>query len=293
MKKLLVSLVILTFTQPSFASSIRHLKIAMSAAFVSERGVGVYEEISDYLGKKLNIKSELISGLSYETINEMIADGAVHIGFVCGLPYVLLKQKKVGIELIGAPVMNNPRYGNKPIYYSDLIVHKDSTIKSISELKGKKFVYNESISNSGYNLPRYFFLSKNYLGKHFFGATFRSGSHEESIKMVALKKHDYSFVDSLVLEYDMHYGFGYAKDVKVIKSIGPSASPPIIASSKMPGVQREDIKRIFLNMHLDPIGRKILEKALVKKIVSVRDKHYDDIRNKYLTAAKSESLEIK
>ena len=136
------------------------LKVALSAAFVSEQGLGVYGDLVTYLGSKLSVETELIDGLSYKTINGMISDGAIQAGFICGLPYVLLKQKQANIEVLAAPVMKNPRYSGKAVYFSDLIVSVDSDIKSISDLKGKIFVYNEKISNSGYNLPRKFFMIK-------------------------------------------------------------------------------------------------------------------------------------
>lgn len=269
------------------------LKIALSAAFVSEHGLGVYKDIISYIGKKMSVETELVDGLSYKTINGMISDGAIQAGFVCGLPYILLKENHADIELLVAPVMKNSRYKGKPVYFSDLIVSHESRINSISDLRGKVFVFNEKISNSGYNLPRKFFLDKKLIGKKFFKKIIRSGSHEASIKMVANGEADYSFVDSLVLEYDRHRQHKYASKVKTIYSLGPSAIPPVIVSLKMPERGRLQLKNYLTRMHQDSVGRRILDDALVEKFIQVSYKDYSDILEKWRFANSKGVLEIK
>lgn len=65
------------------------IRIAMSAAFVSESGVGVYAKLADWLSGQLGRQVEFVSGLSYGTLSEMSDDGAVEVAFICGYPYVL------------------------------------------------------------------------------------------------------------------------------------------------------------------------------------------------------------
>lgn len=130
----------------------------------------------------------------------MLDSGMADIGFICGLPYVMEKDKpQPGIDLLLAPVMKDAKYKDKPIYYSYVIVHKDSKINNFSDLKGNRFVFNDEISNSGYSMPRAHLID---LGetKGFVGSVVRAGSHEESIRMVALGKSDVSAVDSLWVE---------------------------------------------------------------------------------------------
>ena len=256
----------------------RPIRIAMSAAFVSEAGVGVYDDISTYLAGEMGNKVEFVTGFGYETINDMLSSGAVDVGFVCGLPYVLLHdQAKSAVELLAAPVMKDKRYGDVPKYYSDLVVRKDSDIQSINDLKGRTYVFNDKISNSGYNMPRYRLL-KLGLTDGFFGEVLRSGSHEESLRMVAAGKADASFVDSLVLEYDKAHGLGVASELRVIESVGPAGIPPVVVSHKVPDAMRRDLQRHLLAMHENPKGRAILDRALVQRFVAPGDSNYDDIR---------------
>jgi phosphate/phosphite/phosphonate ABC transporter binding protein len=254
------------------------VRVAMSAAFVSEAGVPIYRQITDYVGKHAGHRLELLNGLSYATINKMLASGDIDVGFVCGYPYVLSHDKPTPeTDLLVAPVMKNPRYGGKPKYFSDLVVRKDGPFQRLEDLKGKVYVYNEEISNSGYNLPRFRFVEAG-LPKGFFGQIKRSGSHEESIRMVANGEADASYVDSLVLEYDQAHQGKDATNVRVIDSVGPAGIPPVVVSHKVGAGVRQALARAFVTMHEDPEGRKILDAAFVEKFVAVDDGNYDDIR---------------
>jgi phosphonate transport system substrate-binding protein len=258
----------------------RPLRIALAAGLVSEQGVPVYRRMIDYLEGRLGRDVELVNGLGYDTINGMLNDEALDGAFICGLPYVLLRdQPGMDVELLVAPVMKAARYQGKPIYYADLIVRKDSDVQSIHGLRGRTLVYNEETSNSGYNLPRARLLELG-LTDGFFGKVLRSGSHDESIRMVADGRADASFVTSLVLEYELAHGHGAADRVRVVESVGPSGIPPVIARSDLPEGVRQELRRHFVAMHEDPEGRRILDQALVERFVRVDDTHYDDIRER-------------
>jgi len=184
-------------------SSKSPIRIAMTAAFVSESGIDVYKDISNYIADNLNQEVNFVSGFSYKTVNEMIDQNVVDLAFVCGLPYILKRDiNHPTIQLLAAPVMQAQRYKDKPIYYSDIIVHKDSPYKNFNDLANTIFVYNDEISNSGYNMPRAHLISKKKTNGYF-KKILRSGSHEESIRMIAKGEADVSAIDSLVLDYEI------------------------------------------------------------------------------------------
>ncbi|MDH5485217.1 MAG: PhnD/SsuA/transferrin family substrate-binding protein [Gammaproteobacteria bacterium] len=273
------SLIMADNATPTQTNNHQEIRVVMSAAFVSDTGIKVYDDIFHYLGEKLGQKVVFISGFSYSTINNMLDSGMADIGFICGLPYVIKHdQPQPAIELLLAPIMKDAKYKNKPIYYSYIIAHKDSRFERFADTRGSRFVFNDEISNSGYNMPRAHLIDSGETSG-FFGETIRSGSHEESIRMVALGKADISAVDSLVYDYDLINNPAHVKQTKIIKTLGPAGIPPIVVSAQTPLGLRQKIRDILIEMKNDAVGRAILDRALVDRFAPVDDSNYDSIRH--------------
>ncbi len=267
----------------------KDVKMVVTAAFVSDKGMPVYEKMATYLSNKLDWDVEIVSGLSYSESDEMLDNGVIQVGFVCGLPYVH-KFDEGKYELLAIPVMGMKKdayadangYEDVPgKYYSYTIVHKDSPINSWEDLKGKTYAYNDQGSNSGYNMPRYKLVqlgAKSW--EDHFSKVVVSGAHEESIRLVANGVVDASSVDSLVLDYDRSINDAAAHNVKIIEHLHPggAGAPPVVISKKADPSIRTALQEVLLNMHKDAEGKKILEGALVSHFATADDSNYDDIR---------------
>ena len=283
-----VSLLVMLSSSWVEAAASKKVKMVVTAAFVSKKGIPIYEDMARYFSKKLGWDVQVLSGLSYSEADEMLDAGVIQVGYVCGLPYVH-KFAEGKYELLAIPVMamksgtypDANGYESVPgKYYSYTIVHKDSPIKTWQDLKGKTYAFNDIGSNSGYNMPRYKLVEIGANGWDYFSKVVVSGSHEESIRLVANKIVDSSSVDSLVLDYDRSIKDPYAHNVRIIEHLhkGGAGAPPIVISKKADPSIKEALKKVMLDMHNDPEGKKILAKALVSHFAPPDDSNYDDIR---------------
>jgi phosphate/phosphite/phosphonate ABC transporter binding protein len=101
------------------------------------------------------------------------------------------------------------RYGY-PYYFSSIYVPRDSGIKSVEDLRGKVWIYNDEGSTSGYRLPKMLF---DQLGITFSGVI-KSGGHTNS--MVALLEGQGDFctgygsppIPPACLGCDFHWDYG-------------------------------------------------------------------------------------
>src|SRR5579859_6839332 len=121
-------------------------------SFLAPNMLPVYRSAIAYVSRKLKLPFELIAGSNYTKLSS--ADFA----FICGLPYVLRTPPRVApspFVAIAAPVLLGERHLNKPIYFSDVIVHRDSLFHSFADLRGCTWAFNESESQSGYGITRY------------------------------------------------------------------------------------------------------------------------------------------
>lgn len=265
-------LFLLFFLKLSFASE-NYLRVGISSMITPVDTVRYYDDIVTYLGKKLGKKIVLVHKKKYEVMNRLIENKNVDIAFICTAAYVHLKGN-AKIELIAAPVKDE-----KPFYKSYIIVHKDSDIQTLDDLKNKSFVFVDPLSNTGYLYPIYKLSLKKTNPEEFFSKTSFSYSHNKSIELVAKKLVDGAAVENLVFEFMKDTNSPYISQVKVIEQSIDFASPPIIMRADLPEELKKEIKKIILNMHNDDEGRQILSNMRIKRFDEVKDSDYNSVKN--------------
>ena len=234
----------------------------------------VYEAIATEVGRRLDVETEL----HVETDYESCARDVNEVCFVCSLPYIEFERRGVSpAEPIAAPVLEGARYGGRPIYFSDVIVRRDSPFRSFLDLRGRSWAYNEPLSQSGYGITRYHLLRLGEIDG-FFGEVIKAGFHEESIRMVARGEVDASAIDSQVLAVALRDEPGLAAALRVIDALGPSTIQPVAVSKRVPAELRAGILEVLLALHEDPAMRRRLAGGMVERFVPVSPADYDDIR---------------
>ena len=90
--------------------------------------------------------------------------------------------------------MAGPRYGARPVYFTDVIVRHDHPARAFADLRGATWSFNNPGSHSGYNVVRHHLLE---LGetRGFFGRVVCGGSHQGSIQLVLDGEIDAAGVD--------------------------------------------------------------------------------------------------
>ena len=234
----------------------------------------VYQAITEEVGRRLGIETELVVETDYESC----AQDKNEVCFVCSLPYVEFERRGISPAIpIAAPVLEGERYADQPVYYSDVIVHRDSPFRSFLDLRGRSWAYNEPHSHSGYGITRYHLVE---IGEThgFFGEVVEAGFHEESISMVAAGEIDASAIDSQVLAVAMRDDPSLALSLRIVDALGPSTIQPVAVSKRVPLELRDDIQRVLTSLHEDRDVRERLALGMVKRFVAVGPSSYDDIR---------------
>jgi phosphonate transport system substrate-binding protein len=244
------------------------------ATFLAPSIRPVYEAVAEYISRELGCYTLLVEGRSFGEF----AEGTADIGFICGLPYVqLMAQDPSPVELLAAPVLQGERYGGKPIYFSDVIVRRNSPFRTFADLRGRSWSYNDPDSHSGYGVTRYHMVR---LGetRGYFGRVVEAGFHQESIRLVRSGEIDASAIDSQVLAVAMRDDPALAEEVRIIDTFGPSSIQPVVAARALPESLKADIQAALFRMHLDAEARSGLSHGRVERFASVTDTDYDDIR---------------
>jgi phosphonate transport system substrate-binding protein len=237
------------------------------------------QTVTDYIGQKLGIKAEFVVDIHWQERKRLLDCGQIQLGWICGLLYAMkADQHDPQIELLAAPVMRDPRYQGQPVYYSDVIVQRDSPFNSFDDLKGVCWVYNETGSYSGYYVVCHHLLERDE-SLNYFGKVLESGTHLNSLQMLIDGRADVTAIDSTVLDYEMRRRPFLARKLRVIETIGPSPVPPWVVSLQLPQELRHRLRELLLAMHIDPEGRALLAHGELSCFVPATDIGYQSIRD--------------
>ena len=244
------------------------------ATFLAPSVRPVYEAVAVRVGRELDRPVALVDGESFD----QFAAGDFDAGFICGLPYAqLTRRRPVPVEAIAAPVLRGERHDGRPIYFSDVIVHKESRYARFADLRGACWAYNDPDSHSGYNVTRYR-LARMGETKTFFGSVVAAGFHQRAIAMVANGEVDGAAIDSQVLGIALRDDPALHESIRVIEVFGPSTIQPFVVAQHVSAAMKSAIRAAILAVGSDPAEREAFDRGLVARFVPVNDADYHDIR---------------
>ncbi|MEW6409909.1 MAG: phosphate/phosphite/phosphonate ABC transporter substrate-binding protein, partial [Nitrospirota bacterium] len=255
------------------SSEIEPLKIGVASMITPVDSVKYYQEIIEYVGERIGRPVKMVLRRSYAEMDTMLEKDEVQVAFICSGPYVW-DHDKFGVELLVAPSVNG-----KATYNSYIVVHKDSSIKSLSELKGKRFAFTDPKSNTGKLYTTYRLTKMRYTPEIFFKRFIYSYSHNKSIELVSKKVVDGASVDGLVYDYMLKKDSPYTKLTKIIEKSPPFGMPPVVVTKNIDPSLKAKLREAFLNMHNDPKGKAILDAMMIERFVLIAHRDYNSIRD--------------
>ncbi len=257
--------------------------------FLAPTMMPTYEAIADFVGTRLGMSTELVVETDYEGCVEDRHD----VCFVCSLPYIVFEREgRAPSSPVAAPVLQGERYGNAPIYFSDVIVRRDDPAATFLDLRGRSWAYNEPLSQSGYGITRYHLVM---LGetRGFFGEVVEAGFHDTAIAMVRDGRVDASAIDSQVLAVAHRLDPTLGRDIRTIEALGPSTIQPIAVTHRFSQAMREAIQEALCAVGDEPSMRGPLDDGFISSIVAIGPDDYEDIRRMLNACERAGFLEIR
>ena len=231
-----------------------------------------YGQLISFLGEALHQNTEIVQRGTYAEINNLIKLRTVDLAFVCTLAYVK-GNEDFGMELLVVPEVNG-----QTVYNSYIIVPVNSGIKSVEELKGKRFAFTDPMSNTGRLSPAYLLYQMGETSDSFFKEHIFTYSHDKSIRAVAEGIVDGAAVDSLVYEYMVDNDPEISDKVRIIHRSQPFGIPPVVVHPAMDDEVKASLRSWFLNINQDETGMETLNDLKVDRFVLGSDVSYESIR---------------
>lgn len=250
------------------------LKVAITPVLV-ERNVDMNKRLIEYIGRKAGVPVDIIQRKTYQEVFDLIERRQVDIAFVCTVPYIIGKEK------FGMGLLAVPKADGKPLYYSYVIVPKNSPAKSIEDLKGKLYAYSDQLSNSGYLYPRYRLAKAGHSPEHFFRKWVLTYSHTASVEAVSSGLVDGASVDSYIYNLIGAIHPELTGKTKIIEVSPPFGFTPVVVRANFPPKLKSKIRSALVDMENDPEGKKILKELHLDGFIVGDDSLFDSVRAMY------------
>jgi phosphonate transport system substrate-binding protein len=187
-----------------------------------------------------------------------LAAAEIDAAFICSPPVHWLAGAVVPIA---APVLTDPRFGGRPLYASEVIVPAGSSARSLADLRGARWAYNEPSSWSGYWVT----LARVGAWDHF-GSVTAAGYHQEALRMVARGAVDGAAIDCHVLAVELAGHPELRAQVRVVETLGPAPIQPVVVRA---GLDPTTVRR--LRARLLELPAADLERYLIRGFVPPPD----------------------
>ena len=220
----------------------------------SEKLVEDLKPISDYLTERLGVKVEAFTASNYIGVVEGLGSGSVDFGIIPPFSS-LLAQKQSNAK----PILTSKGKTGKPGYTAELYVRKDSGIKSLQDVKGKKVAFVDPSSSSGYIYPGAMLVNAGLNLDKDISYQF-SGGHDKSLQLLLNKDVD---VIATFDGVEDRYAKDFPQAKTDIQKLATSDMIPgvmVTTSGKMDKELQEKLDKALRDIEKDPKMKEMFTK---------------------------------
>lgn len=236
----------------------------LSSTEIHRRFSPLAEHLSRELGRPVHIHIES----SYESHINMAGKGKVDIAFMGPASFVKLTRRFGRVPLLAAFETKGSR-----TFRGIIVVRKDSGIKTLSQLRGKKFAFGDVNSTMSYLVPYYMLIRSGVDLKSLGGHDFLT--NHDNIALGVLS----GDFDAGALKEDISNDYA-GQGLTALAISDPMPDHIFVARTGLPADTVRKVSKILLALRDTEDGRRVLgsiQKTLTA-LVPARDNDYDPLR---------------
>ena len=228
------------------AQDLKEINFGIISTESSQNLKSDWQPVLDDMAKKLGMKVNGFFASDYAGIIEGMRFNKVQVAWF-GNKSAMEAVDRASGEVFAQMLNADGTLG----YYSHLIVHKDSPIKSLDDMlkqgKNLSFGNGDPNSTSGFLVPGYYVFSQNNIDPKTFFKVSRGANHESNALAVANKQVDVATNNSENLDKIKDKLPGKFNDIRVIWTSPLIPSDPLVIRKDMAEPLKGKIKEFFYN----------------------------------------------
>jgi phosphonate transport system substrate-binding protein len=234
-----------------------------------------YEPLADYLSEKCKIPIKLKILTRYGNIVSNFVSLGMDGAFFGSFTYALA-HRRLGVEVLARP----EGFDGTSTYHGLIFVREDSGIRTIREMKGKRFAFVDKGTTAGYLLPLAYFKKhgiRDY--KVYLKETYFTGTHEDAIYDVLNKKADIGAAKNTIYKRVSNTDSRITDELVILEKSPDVPENGLAVRKSLDDSLKRRLKEALLHMHDDPIGKKILKSFGARRFIETTDVDYEPVYN--------------
>jgi ABC-type phosphate/phosphonate transport system substrate-binding protein len=236
----------------------------MSGMIVNARMYAVAEPVDAawralfaYVGERAGCEWSYAAHAAPAPIRDLWARPDAACVFMCGFPYV---SSFGDHQLLAAPVPDLPRYGDRPVYFTEFLVRDDAPFMRLSKAFGSRLACMLPESNSGHNAPRRYLMGQATGSIHSLFQPTRepTPTPQQVIDAVRNGAAEVGVVDSYVLDLLRMHAPDRLAGLRTIAVTPALPIPPLVAAPGIDAALVARVRAILLELHRDDACRQWL-----------------------------------
>ncbi len=205
-----------------------------------------FEPLFNAVSRSTGLHFNLRVGQSYSAVIEAISSNLVDIAWFGPVAYVQARERGAA-QLLAVSVSNH-----NSVYYAGIFVAKDSPIKTLMDLKGRRVAFGDINSASSFTYQVAMMLEAGIKPAQELGEIHFTGSHANSIMALAE-----GLVDAACLSFESYQkaanqGAINPQQFRVLAKSEPIPNPPIAMNTRLSEDLKQQLRKAFHTVHLTP-----------------------------------------
>jgi len=223
----------------------------------------MYYPIIKWACEKAGYKSRMVIVHSYDALTKALKEEIVDAGWFSPFAYVEARETLDNIIPIATPIVNG-----RASYDGYIITSRKTGIRSLKDLKGKRFGFVDPKSASGYLFSKYALLQEGINPEKDFKEVLFLGSHDNVIRAVLQGEVDAGATYNEALERAKEQGID-TSDIVILNTVKDIPKDAIVLLKRLPYDFVEKFKEALLSFK---------QAKGIQGFIEAKDERYDIIR---------------
>ncbi|WP_242056596.1 MULTISPECIES: phosphate/phosphite/phosphonate ABC transporter substrate-binding protein [unclassified Nostoc] len=263
-------------TSATSAEVTQRLRVVVIPAQSQEEQEKKLQPLAEYLEKTLKMPVNFQITKDYDTAVELLAKEDADMAYLGALTYIQARNRNSHIQPLVIPINES---SGRPWYNSVIIANTAKGIKSLKDLKGKRFAFVSPSSTSGFLLPMSALQSQGIDPTRDFTKIRYAGSHDKVEQELTNDLVDAIANDKAAFLRSQKLGKLTASKYKIIWESDPIPSPPIVINDKK--LSQKLIKQLQQALIDAPVGTLDITGTQSAGYTLAKDADFEQVRQIY------------